>query len=118
MGSKFPIYDELAKEAGSNSFEDVLALIFTRERQATRADEKASENRRVEMQARVERRDAIIKELGQFGNRLVLKEPLERLKVAQQEDMEDIDLLVSMRRASGRRSLENIRMLKKIMKVD
>lgn len=64
---------------------------------------------------RVKRRHAILLELEKFKNYVVVNEPLVRLKVSQQEDLDEIEYLTKRRHASLRRAGDKSRIMKKLM---
>ena len=93
----------------------VLHTIFARERDANRGDEKDYGRMIEEIEVRVKHMHAILLELENFGNYAVVKEPLVRLKVSQQEDLEEIEYLIKRRQASLRRAGDKSRIMKKLM---
>lgn len=115
MASTIPIYDQIANDTGSRRIDMVLHTIFARERDANRGDEKYYGRMIEEIEVRVKHRHAILMELEKFGNYAVVNEPLVRLKVSQQEDLEEIEYLSKRRQASLRRAGDKSRIMKKLM---
>ena len=115
MASTIPIYDQIAKQTGSRRIDMVLHTLFARERDANRGDEKDYGQMIDEIEARVAHRHAFLLELEKFGTYEVMKEPLVRLKVSQQEDLEEIEFLTKRRQASLRRAGEKSRIMKKLI---
>ena len=115
MASTIPIYDQIANDIGCRRIDMVLHTIFARERDANRGDEKDYGRMIEEIEVRVKHRHAILLELEKFGNYAVLNEPLVRLKVSQQEDLEEIEYLIKRRQASLRRAGDKSRIMKKLM---
>ena len=114
MASNIPIYDQIAHQIGSRRFDKVLLALFSRETEANRGDEKQYVKMIEEIQVRVEHRHAILLELENFGAYKMMNEPLDRLKLAQQEDLDEIAFLTKRRQASLRRATDKSRIIKNL----
>ncbi|PWA61701.1 hypothetical protein CTI12_AA287720 [Artemisia annua] len=114
MASNIPIYDQIAQQIGSRRFDKVLLALFVREREANRGDEKEYDRMIEEIEVRVEYRHAILLELEKFGSYQIMNEPLHRLKLAQQEDLDEIALLTKRRQASLRHAPDKSRIIKNL----
>ena len=114
MASNITIYDQIAHQTSSRRFEKVLLALFAREREANKGDENQYVKMIEEIEVRVEHRHAILLELEKFGAYKMMNEPLDHLKLAQQEDLEEIAFLTKMRQASLRRATDKSRIIKNL----
>ncbi|PWA76191.1 hypothetical protein CTI12_AA236200 [Artemisia annua] len=114
MASNIPIYDQIAHQTGSRRFDKVLLALFAREREANRGDEKEYGKMIEEIEVHVEHRHAILLELEKFGSYQIMNEPLDRLKLAQQENLDEIAFLTKRRQASLRRATDKSRIIKNL----
>ncbi|PWA74428.1 hypothetical protein CTI12_AA128770 [Artemisia annua] len=115
MASNIPIYDQISQQIGSRRFDKVLLALFVREREANRGDEKDYDRMIAEIEVRVEHRHAILLELEKFGSYQTINEALHCLKLAQQEDLDEIALLTKRRQACLCRATEKSRTINKLM---
>ncbi|PWA79936.1 hypothetical protein CTI12_AA204320 [Artemisia annua] len=114
MASNIPIYDQIAHQTGSRRFDKVLLALFARGREGNRGDEKEYGKMIEEIEVRVEHRHAILLELEKFGSYQIMNEPLDRFKLAQQEDLDEIAFLTKRRQASLRRATDKSRIIKNL----
>lgn len=112
MGSRLPIYDQLAHQSCSRQINDVLHALFIRERDANIGDDKDYALMIVEIQCRVQHRRAIIRELEMFGCHRAVIQPLKYLMLAEQDDLDEIDFLIGRRKASLHRADKKSKILK------
>ncbi|PWA36623.1 hypothetical protein CTI12_AA598050 [Artemisia annua] len=115
MASNIPIYDQISQQIGSRCFDKVLLALFVREREAKRGDEKDYDRMIGEIEVRVEHRHAILLELEKFGSYQTINEALNCLKLAQQEDLDEIALLNKRHQACLHRATEKSRIINKLM---
>ena len=115
MASTIPIYDQIAHQTGSRRVDTVLLALFAREKAANRGDEKEYGKMIEEIEVRVEHRHAILLELEKFGAYPIMNEPLDRLRLAQQEDLDDIAFLTKRRQLSFHRAADKSRIIKNLM---
>ena len=112
MESRLPIYDQVAHQTGSRQIKDVLHALFVRERESNIGDDNNYGLMILEIQSRVHHRRAIIRELEIFGCHRAVIQPLKSLKLAEQDDLDEIDFLIERRKASLIRADKKSRILK------